>query len=233
MTIFRPLITWRGYGCHSKVTLACRRSTSDQKRRVATVSAAGRGFDERINGGLGGEGCDVVRPPVNNNIKLEAIKAAGVKQLHNFTQDLTQRSSQPLFGDEDYDPVTGRPKLSIAQKQEASRLETAVVESFVHYSSKHTTFSIKGHVIDILGVDVSQDLRAAKVYWCLPLNLDLDKLPHSKVDQLIRQMQQLLEEKGGHIQGSVHTRLGSHYTPRLSFCPGEHISRDLSKRFTI
>lgn len=230
MTIFWAL-SRQGHGCHSKITLACRRalSTSNQKRRVAT-SAVGHGFDERVHGDLGGEGCDV-GPPVN--IKLEAIKAAGLTQLHNHTQDLIQRSSQPLFGDEDYDPITGRPKLSIAQKQEASRLETAVMESFVHYSSKHTTFSIKGHVIDILGVDVSKDLRAAKVYWCLPLNLELDKLPHSKVEQLIRKMQQLLEEKGSRIQGLVHTRLGSHYTPKLSFCPGEHVSKDLSKIFSI
>ena len=229
MTIFRSLISRHGHGCHSNVTLACRRPTSDQKRRVAT-SAVGRGFDGRNHEDPGLEGCDA-GPPVN--VKFEAIKTAGLNQLSGHTQDLIQRSSQSLFGEEDYDPITGRPKLSIAQKQEASRLETAVMESFVHYSSKHTTFSIKGHVIDILGVNVSKDLRAAKVYWCLPLNLELDKIPHSKVDQLIRKMQQLLEEKGGHIQGLVHTRLGSHYTPRLSFCPGEHISRDLSKRYTI
>jgi len=173
-------------------------------------------------------------PTPRINVQLEAIKAAGLTQLSYQTQDLISRSRQKLFFDEEnIDPITGKPKRTIAQIQEAARLETAVTEAFVHYSSKLTTFSIRGHCINILGVEVSTDLRTAEVFWCLPLSLDLEKLPHNILEKLVKGMQKLLDKRGGKIQGLVHTRLRSYYPPKLRFVPGEHVSKDLKRRVSI
>ena len=130
----------------------------------------------------------------SKNVRLEAIKSVGLTQLHNNTQDLISRTRQPLF-EENLADAYGNKAPSIAQIQEANALETVIIDSFAAYSSKNTTFSLKGMCIDILGVEVSPDLRHARVYWCLPLSLDLHQLPHSKLEQVVKRMQQRLRNE--------------------------------------
>lgn len=161
---------------------------------------------------------------------MELIKSSGLAQLHNQTQDLISRTRGPLLiNDQDPD----HHKLSIPQLQEAARLESAVVEALAVYSSKHDTFSIRGDCIDVLGVEVSPDLKIAKVYWCLPYSLDIRKLPHETLEQLVRMMQQMLDEKGGKIQALVHSRLRAYYPPRLQWVAAEHVSRDLKRAVSL
>eukprot|EP00804_Cyclotella_cryptica_P023971 CCRYP_010063-RA/>CCRYP_010063-RA protein AED:0.46 eAED:0.46 QI:0/-1/0/1/-1/1/1/0/227 len=165
------------------------------------------------------------------NVRLELIKSSGLAQLHNQTQDLISRTREPLLiSDHDRE----HPKQpSIPQIQEAARLESVLVEALAVYSSKHDTFSIRGDCIDILGVEVSPDLRIARVYWCLPYSLDIRKLPHEKLEQLVRRMQQILDEKAGKIQALVHSRLRAYYPPRLQWVAAEHVSRDLKRAVSL
>ena len=166
------------------------------------------------------------------NIRLEAIKSVGMTQLHNQTQDLISRTKQPLFDEEMLDQH-GQKRQSIAQIQEANRLESALLDAFAAYSTKHTTFSIKGQCVDVLGVEVSADLKQARAYWCLPKGIDLHHIPQKKLEQLVRGMQQRLEERGGKIQALVHTRLRSYYPPKIKWVPAEHVSKDLKRGVSL
>ena len=171
--------------------------------------------------------------PSSINIRLEAIKSAGMTQLHNQTQDLISRTKQPLFEDATLLDDYGNKKQSIAQIQEAARIEVAVHEALASYSSRYDTFNIKGQVIDVLGVEISPDLKQARVYWCLPRILDLKQLSSSKLEQVVRKMQKILDERGGKIQGIVHSRLRAYYPPKLKWVAAEHVSKDLKRGFSL
>lgn len=171
--------------------------------------------------------------PPSINIRLEAIKSAGMTQLHNQTQDLISRTKQPLFKDVGLFDEYGNKKQSIAQIQEAARIEGAVHEALASYSSRYDTFNIKGQVIDVLGVEISPDLKQARVYWCLPRVLDLKRLSSSKLEQVVMKMQQILDERGGKIQGIVHSRLRAYYPPKLKWVAAEHVSKDLKRAVAL
>ncbi|KAL3794804.1 hypothetical protein ACHAW5_005225 [Stephanodiscus triporus] len=163
-------------------------------------------------------------PPPKRNIKLEAIKSVGITQLHNHTQDIIARASRPLFEDDPVD-AHGHKRQSIAQIQEATRMESALIDALAHYSSRQSTFSVGGQCIEVLGVEVSADLKQARAFWCLPRSLDLHTIPDSKIQQLIIRMQQILDERGGKIQGLVHARLRAYHPPKIIFVAAEHVRR--------
>ena len=106
------------------------------------------------------------------NIRLEAIKSVGITQLHNTTQDLISRTRQPLF-EESLVDAQGQKKKSIAQIQEGNRLESAIIDALAHYSSKYNTFSVGGQCIDLLGVEVSLDLKQCKAFWKVRVSIVL------------------------------------------------------------
>jgi ribosome-binding factor A len=152
----------------------------------------------------------------------------GITQLVNHTQDLITRARQPLFEDEPVDEH-GHIKQSIAQIQESTRMESAILDALSHYSSRHNTFSVGGQCIEVLGVEVTPDLKTAKTYWCLPRCLDLRAIPDSKIKALITRMQQQLTERGGRIQGLAHARLRAYHPPKIVWVPAEHVSKDLMR----
>ncbi|KAL3789517.1 hypothetical protein ACHAWO_004235 [Cyclotella atomus] len=167
----------------------------------------------------------------SKSFRLDIIKSAGLSQLHNQTQDLISRTREPLIF---HDQEDGEEKPeSIPQKQEAARLESTIVEALAVYSSKHDTFSIRGDCIEVLGVEVSADLKMARVYWCLPYSLDIGELPHETLTLIVRRMQEILEAKGGKIQALVHTRLRAYYPPKLQWVAAEHVSRDLKRGVSL
>jgi len=166
------------------------------------------------------------------NIKLEAIKSMGLTQLHNHTQDLISRTRIPLFDDNLVDAY-GHKRPSIAQIQEASRLESALIDALEHHSSKRSTFVVGGLCIEVLGVEVSADLKLARAYWCLPRGLDLHTIPDHKIERALKRMQKTLEERGGEIQGLVHTRLRAYHPPRIVWVAAEHVSLDLKRGVSL
>jgi len=170
--------------------------------------------------------------PPTKNIRLEAIKSVGITQLHNHTKDLISRTTESLFETSLLD-AHGHKRPSIAQIQEADRLESAIMEALDFYSSKHNTFSVGGQCIHVLGVEVSPDLRQAKAYWCLPHGLDLQNIPQLKLEQIVKKMQKILDERGGKIQAIVHTRLRAYYPPKIFWVAAEHISKDLKRGVSL
>jgi len=51
--------------------------------------------------------------------------------------------------------------------------------------------------------------------------------------QLVKRMQKILDERGGRIQGLVHTRLRAYYPPKITFVAAEHVSRDLKRVVSV
>jgi ribosome-binding factor A len=85
------------------------------------------------------------------------------------------------------------------------------------FSRRDATFSIKGEPIVIMDVEVSKDLKQARVYWTLPFSVM--RYDQRVVEQVKERMQQLLEKKGGKLQRLVHAQLRSYYPPKLRFVP--------------
>lgn len=73
----------------------------------------------------------------------------------------------------------------------------------------------------------------AKAYWCLPHSLDLNTIPQPKLEQIVKKMQQILDERGGKIQAIVHTRLRAYYPPKIFWVAAEHISKDLKRGVSL
>lgn len=166
------------------------------------------------------------------NMKLEAIKSMGLTQLHNLTQDLISRTRIPLFDDNLVDAY-GHKRPSIAQIQEASRLESALIDALENHSSKRSTFAVGGLCIEVLGVEVSPDLKLARAYWCLPRGLDLHNIPDHKIELALKRMQKTLEERGGEIQGLVHKQLRAYHPPKIVWVAAEHVSMNLKRGVSL
>lgn len=171
-------------------------------------------------------------PLPTKNIKLEAIKSMGLTQLHNHTQDLISRTRVPLFDDQLLDAY-GHKRPSIAQLQEASRLESALIDALEHHSSKRSTFVVGGLSIEVLGVEVSPDLKLARAHWCLPRGLDLHTIPDHKIERALKRMQKTLEERGGEIQRLVHSQLRAYHPPRIVWVAAQHVSKDLKRGVSL
>lgn len=215
----------------SSFSQACRNGGSKRLRRagspLSTLSSPSPPEEEKLS-----QQHHIERRIPTKNIRLEALKSVGMTQLHNQTQDLISRTRQPLFEKHRLD-AHGNERQSVAQLQESTRLESAIIDALAFYSTKHTTFSIKGQCIDVLGVEVSPDLKHARAYWCLPHGLDLHALPQSKLEQVVRKMQQILDERGGKIQALVHTRLRAYYPPKIKWVASQHVSKDLKRGVSL
>lgn len=148
-----------------------------------------------------------------NNEALEAIKMAGMARLDHAARDVASKTRKRLLlSDEDDGP-------SVDQLREANRLQTVLDESLRHFARRDDAFSIEGDPIVILDVEVSPDLRHARVYWALPYSLM--GLSDSVASKLTDSMQARLDEKGGRLQALVHARLRSYYPPKLRFVPSD------------
>ena len=103
------------------------------------------------------------------------------------------------------------------QLAEAHRINTVLLQVLDNFSKRDATFSIKGEPIVIMEVEVSKDLKQARVYYALPFNVL--KYPKHVVQEVSRRMQELLEKRGGKLQRLVHAQLRSYYPPKLRFVP--------------
>ncbi|KAK1747782.1 hypothetical protein QTG54_001745 [Skeletonema marinoi] len=215
------------------ITLAAVSMMSSQQVICQSFSSYQSQSDDQVVFNDGENFTDEQQQSPHINVRLEAIKSAGMTQLHNQTQDIISRTKQPLFEDADLVDIYGNKKQSIAQIQEAARIESAVHDALATYASRYNTFNVKGQVIDVLGVEISPDLKQARVYWCLPRVLDLKGLPSSKLEEVVRRMQKILDERGGKIQGIVHSRLRAYYPPKLKWVAAEHVSKDLKRGVSL
>jgi len=170
-------------------------------------------------------------PPVpdtkkNQNLALQSIKEQGLKILKSTTiqiQSKTQR--RLLLSQEDSGPTPD-------QLREAHRLKLLVEDAIEEYTSRKGDLFCSGpggEPIAIIDVEVTQDLRQARVFWSLPFSLlliDVDRISSGSGGgrgmhrdgqemrmQAAKRMQMILEEKGGVLQGLVHRKLRRYFRP--------------------
>lgn len=154
------------------------------------------------------------------NLGLESIKQEGFDILASLTNDVQSKTKRRLLlKDEDFGPTS-------AQLKEARRLKLLVEEALIQYTSKRggtSPFCIQGEPIAVLDVEITEDLRNARVYWTLPYSILLmDTVRRDTREQLVKNMQRILDENGGVIQGIVSTRLRHYFrSPKIRFVPAE------------
>ena len=175
------------------------------------------------------------QPPDTNtnkqiqNLALQSIKEQGLKILKSTTiqiQSKTQR--RLLLSHEDTGPTPD-------QLREAHRLKLLVEDAIEEYTSRKGDMFCSGpggEPIAIIDVEVTQDLRQARVFWSLPFSLllmDVDRIRSGSGSgsgsrgmfrdgqemrmQAAKRMQMILEEKGGVLQGLVHRKLRRYFRP--------------------
>ena len=127
------------------------------------------------------------------NRGLESIKEQGMPILDSITSKiLSKTKSRLLIQDEDIGP-------SIHQLREAKRLKSLVEDAVEKYTSKNgATFCVNNEPINIIDVEISPDLKHARVFWSLPYSfLMKDSLSSQLQKQVTERMQSILNEKGG------------------------------------
>ena len=147
------------------------------------------------------------------NEALEAVKHAGVAHLDQTAKDVSEKTRRPLLiSEEEKSPA-------VRQLREARRIQLILEESLDVFSRKDSTFSIRGETIVVIEVEVSPDMRYARVYWSLPFSMVV--LPEGVRKEVKKIMQNRLEERGGQLQALVHGRLRFYYPPKLRFVPAD------------
>ena len=155
------------------------------------------------------------KPPQNQ--ALLSVKEQGLKVLQSLTTDIQSKTKHRLLIiDEDKGPTP-------EQLREARRLKLFVEDAIEQYTSrKGGLFCVMNEPIPIIAVEITEDLRQARVFWSLPygvLLMDLDPGVRAKATQ---KMQQILEEKGGVLQGLVHSKMRGYFRPpKIRFVPAE------------
>ena len=151
------------------------------------------------------------RPKPIPNEGLAQVKALGMPHLEATTVEIINKTREPLFlAESEMGPTPD-------QFAEANRIFGVLSDVMETFSRRDVTFSIKGEPIVIIEVEVSKDLKQARVYWTLPFSVR--GYDQHVVEQVKKRMQLLLEKKGGKLQRLVHAQLRSYYPPKLRFVP--------------
>lgn len=151
------------------------------------------------------------RPIPIRNEALAHVKALGMPHLEATTQEVINKTRQPLFIPESEMGPTPD------QLAEAHRIYMVLSQVLENVSQRDSTFSIKGEPIVIMEVEVSKDLKQARVYWTLPFSVM--QYPKDVVSKVSDKMQEILQRKGGKLQRLVHAQLRSYYPPKIRFVP--------------
>uniref|UniRef100_A0A6S8Z366 Ribosome-binding factor A n=1 Tax=Chaetoceros debilis TaxID=122233 RepID=A0A6S8Z366_9STRA len=165
----------------------------------------------------------------NPNPGIQSVKEMGLDFLQSSTLDIQKRTQQRLLlEDEDTGPTD-------VQLEEAARLRDYVEEAVYTYTATKgkSTFCILDEPVHIVDVEITEDLRQARIYWSLPFSvLLMDNVPRTIREKAVKKMQGILEAKGGPIQGMVHRKMKMYFRPPiLRWVPaeGEMLRRHLKE----
>jgi ribosome-binding factor A len=145
------------------------------------------------------------------------VKEQGIKILESLAADIQSKTKRRLLlVDEDTGPTS-------AQLREASRLKILTENAIEQYTShKGGLFCIMNEPIAIIDVEITEDLRHARVYWSLPYGVLLMNTKREVRAKAVKRMQMILDERGRVLQGLVHAKLRSYYRPpKIRFVPAE------------
>lgn len=151
------------------------------------------------------------------NPGLASVKEQGLTVLQSTTADIISKTKRRLLlSDEDTGPTAN-------QLREAARLKILVEDAVEKYTShKGGLFCMMNEPIAIIDVEITEDLRQARVYWTLPYSVLLMDVSSDVRARAIKRMQTILEERGGVLQGIVHQKLRSYYrAPKIRFVTAE------------
>ena len=145
--------------------------------------------------------------------KLEKIKKEGLDQLQASASDLSNSS----LGRKGLMDNPAKREVSVKQRRRAAHLERLICEVLEKMELKgDESFCCEGESIEISFVEVSPDLRHARVYWTLPLTM-LDR-PESDIRHYTTTMKHHLEMGGaGYIQKRISALMRNGYPPRIRF----------------
>lgn len=155
------------------------------------------------------------KPPFNP--ALNSVKEQGMKVLQSLTQDVQRKTKyRLLITDEDTDPTP-------EQIQEADRLKSLAEEAVEEYTSqKGGLFCIMNQPIAIIDVEITEDLRNARVFWSLPYEALLMDVKIEYRTKAVERMQEVLDSRGGALQGMIHRKLRHYFRPpKIRFVPAE------------
>ena len=140
---------------------------------------------------------------------LQSIKEKGEHILHSLQSDIQSKTKRRLLlSDQDTGP-------SSDQLRESVRLKRFTEDAIEQYTSKRgNLFCILNEPIVIVDVEITQDLRQARVFWSLPYSvLLMDGISVEARMRAAERMQRVLEEKGGALQVLVHQKMRSYFRP--------------------
>jgi len=154
------------------------------------------------------------------NKALHSVKETGLPILESITQDVISNAKLSLF------PTASELAPSVSQIKVASRMYTLLNEELENYCERtpdeQNVFTVGGEPIVIIDVEVSPDLRYARVFWALPFDLLLD-LPSEKFrSEMMKSIQRVIQERGGVLQGLVHGKLRRFHPPRIRWVPASN-----------
>ena len=157
----------------------------------------------------------------HNSAALQSVKEQGIKILKSTTMQIQEKTKRRLLlSAEDTGPAP-------EQIKEANRLKVLVEDALEEYTSRHgALFCLQDEPISIIDVEVTPDLRQARVFWSLPFSFLLDDGISQKSQRgqyrmegqeirlkVAKRMQIILENKGGVLQGLVHRKMRRYFRP--------------------
>ena len=158
------------------------------------------------------------KPRMNKG--LESIKEQGKDILDATLSDIISKTKRRLLiEDEDTGPTIYQLKESMKVK----RLMEDAIETYTTTNS--SLFCIMNDPISIIDVEITEDLRQARVFWSLPYSimvLDDSVVNRDTREKIVVKMQSILDERGGVLQGMVHTKMRNYFrAPKIRFVPAE------------
>jgi hypothetical protein len=162
------------------------------------------------------------------NPGLHSVIDEGLTILKSISSDIQSKTKRRLLlSDEDTGPSPEQLRESVRIKQ---FMEDAI-EIFT--SRKGNLFCVMKEPIIIVDVEITQDLRQARVFWSLPYGvLLMDGISAETRMRAAERMQRVLDERGGVLQGLVHQKMRGYFRPpkiRFVMAEGEMLRRYLKE----
>jgi len=174
-----------------------------------------------------------------SNPSLEEIKRKGMNDLERITENAIYHSRKSLLDksknsnksrkgneeeEEDDDISSSRKGPTIRQLKRANQINEIIRDiMYNHHLYNNSSFSSRDDnmnedSIEIRDVEVSKDLRYARIFWSLPQSM-AEELSQEKLKELSLITQNRLNVQVRDIQRLVGRRINGKFVPKLRFVP--------------
>uniref|UniRef100_A0A7S0BY52 Ribosome-binding factor A n=1 Tax=Proboscia inermis TaxID=420281 RepID=A0A7S0BY52_9STRA len=144
------------------------------------------------------------------NTAINAIISSGIESLESTSRIVNTNSQKPLFESSKNDGP------SIRQLRIAAQLNKVLDPIFENLAAKDPSYSIRGEPIEFTDIEVSPDLRHARVFWTLPITMH--GMPINILKVVTEKMEKFMDGRGGsQIRLLLAGKMKRSYPPRLRF----------------